>query len=415
MSGALRDRVLGSLTWSFFEQSGTKFVTLLVQILLARILSPDLFGILAILLVFVNVADSIAQSGLGTALIQRENVTDADYSTAFWLSLSIGLASYAVLFFAAPFLSALYGVSDLTLLLRVLALRIPINSFISIQRSFLQRALDFKKLFGTSFCAAVISGMAGVVAACVGLGIWSLIIQIIVQSFLSCFFMLLLVPWKPAIAFDAVLAKRLFSYGWKISATGVIDAIYSGTSELVIGKTCSISDLGYYSQGRKWPNTGIGILSTTMQNVLFPAFSAIKSDPGRLRGAIAKALVTGSFVVVPTSVFLIVAAEPVVTLLLTDKWIACVPIFQTTCVGCCTLLLQLVNLRAYMALGHSGLYLGLEIVKTLVSGALICATALLTANIYYVAIATMVSGLISVIGIDLWPAKKYFSIAGFSR
>lgn len=406
MSRLSRSEVMGSLTWSFLEQGGTKLLTLVVQIFLARILAPELFGVLAILLVLVNIADALAQSGLGTALIQYENVKDEDYSTALWLSMFIGLIAYAVLFLAAPLISTLYGIADLTVLLRVLALRIPINSFISIQRSYLQRQLDFQKLFRANFCAALVSGLIGIALAIAGLGVWALIAQVLLQSCLACILMQRLVPWRLRLVFDRSIAKTLFSYGWKISATSVIDAIYNGISELVIGKACSISDLGYYSQGRKWPIAGIGVLSTTVQNVLFPAFSVLKKDSERLHSAIKMALVTGSFLIVPVSIFLIVSAEPAVSLLLTEKWLPCVPIFQATCVGCSILLLQLINLRAYMALGHSGLYLGLEVIKTLFSGIVICATAVYTSNIYYVAIATMVSGLVSVIGIDLWPAKK---------
>ena len=371
-----------SFVWSFLEQGGSKAILLLVQIILARLLSPEAFGVLAILLVVTQVSDSIAQSGLGMALIQKSDSSDGSYSTAWWLSLSLAAALYIVVFLAAPAISVFYGMPDLVAYLRVLGLIVFFNSANSIQRSFLQRSLNFKSIFAATTLAAFASGVAGIVMAFLEFGVWALVAQSLLQSAFTCIVMWVMVSWKPTFDFEAGEAKSLFGYGWKICITGILNVFYSGISELIIGRACSAGELGLYSQGRKYPQAAIGVMSNSIANVLFPMFSAIKDDASELRKAIRRGLKLGTFVVAPMSLLAAVIAEPLVTLLLTEKWLACVPIFQLTCVSNALLMLQLVNLRAYMALGDSGLYMRLQIIKVLGGGAVIWVTALLTKDIY---------------------------------
>lgn len=379
---------------------------MLVQVVLARMLVPEAFGILAILLVITGVADSIAQSGLGMALIQRSEATDDDYSTAFWLSLGIAVILYVAIFAVAPLLASFYGQPDFSQLLQALSIIVVLNSVNSVQRAFLQRSMDFKALFEANVAAVVVSGILGIGAATFGLGVWALVIQTVSQSAITCVVLLIVVSWKPSLRFNVRSAGELLSYGWKLCVTGILNVLYTGLSELVIGKTCSIGDLGYYSQGRKWPNAAISVATNALQNVFFPAFSSIRNDRQALLGAVRRALVTGSFVVVPISFFFAVAAEPIVALLLTEKWLPSVPVFQMLCLSGSFTLLQIVNLRAYMALGDSGLYLKLQIVKVVLGGIVICAVAILTQDIYKVSLATMFAVVLSILIVDLQPAGK---------
>lgn len=395
-----------SFAWSFLEQGGSKAIALLVQIVLARLLAPEAFGLLAIMLVVVDIATTVSQSGLGTALVQKPDIDDLDCTTAFWLSIGLATAFYAVIFFGAPFLAAFYGMSGLSPCLRVIALAIPINAVNSVQRSLLQRDLDFKAIFKTNISAVVISGAAGIGVAILGLGVWALVIQTLFQAMVSCVVMAGQVPWRPSIAFDRGSLRSLFSYGWKICATGILNVIYTGISELIIGKACDAGQLGYYSQGRKWPLAGMHVVSNALQNVMFPAFSSMQGDPERLRSAIRKALRVGNFVMAPFALFFCVAAEPVVALLLGEAWLPCVLVFQLACATNCVLMLQLVNLRAYMALGDSGLYLKLQVIKVCVGGAIIWTTAVLTKDIYWTALATSAWGFCSILIVDLSPARR---------
>lgn len=404
--------MIRSFAWSFLEQGGSKVVQLLVQIALARLISPEAFGMLAILLVLTNVGDAIAQSGLGMALVQKNDAKSKDYTTAFWLSLLIAIGVLILLWIASPFVALLYCEPDLELLLRILSLVVVFNSVNSVQRAYLQRNMNFKGLFYANFTAALLSGVTGVVAACLGAGIWALIVQALTQSLFACAVLLAVVPWKPSLEFDRASAREMFSYGWKICVTGILNVVYVGVSELIIGRTCSVADLGFYSQGRKWPNAVIAIVTNSLQNVFFPAFSAVKNNLEVLRMEMRKSLVAGSFLLVPFSFFCTVAAEPIIVLLLTDAWLPCVPVFQAICLSNSLTLLQVVNLRAYMALGDSGLYMRLQIVKVVLSIFCIGGAAVLTRDIYIVSAVTAILGAFNILVVDLQPAK---SMHGYSR
>ena len=225
-----------SLLWSFLEQGGSKIIALLVQILLARLLSPEAFGVLAILLVVTNVADAIAQSGLGSAIIQRSKSDNLTYTTAFWLSMGIAAILFCLILCSAPVIESFYGMPGLGNYLSVLAIIVFFNSANSIQRSILQRDMDFKSLFLTSTLAALFSGVIGVGGAFLGWGIWALVAQSLTQSVAMCVVMATRVSWKPSFAFSKEEAVELFSYGWKVASTSILNVLYTGISDIVVGK-----------------------------------------------------------------------------------------------------------------------------------------------------------------------------------
>lgn len=407
--------MIRAFLWSFLEQGGTRIIQLLVQIVLARLIGPEAFGILAILLVFTNIADAIAQSGLGMALVQKPNAAKKDFTTAFWLSLLLAAMVFIILWLIAPLLASIYQEQSLEILLRALSFVVFLNSVNSVQRAYLQRHMDFKKLFQANVIAALLSGIFGIGAAVLGFGIWALVIQTLSQSLFTCITLLVVVPWKPTFTFDKTSAGLMYSYGWKICITGILNVIYTGVSELIIGKACSVTDLGYYSQGRKWPNAAISLATNALQNVFFPAFASLQNDLAGLRAAMKKSLVAGSFLMVPVSFFFAVAAEPVVALLLTETWLPCVPVFQSLCIANSLMLLQVINLRAYMALGDSGLYMRLQIIKVALSVVAISVAALLTKDIYIVAAVNAVLIAFNVIFVDLHSAKRVHSYSRLSQ
>lgn len=409
----------GNLTmqfvWSFLEQGGSKAVQLVVQIILARILAPDLFGVLAIILVVANIADTLAQSGLASAIIQEgSDVDDDTYTTAFWLSMGLAVAIYVVVFVVAPVISGFYDMDELDLYLRVMSLIVFVNAANSIQRAHLQRDLDFKPLFRTTTIAVIISGVVGIAAALAGLGIWALILQAMSQSVVACIEYAFLVPWRPSLTFRVGQAKSLFAYGWKMCLTGILSTLCASISDLVIGKACTSEQLGYYSQGRKWPTAVISAATSSIQNVVFPALVRMRDDQEAFRAACAKALVAGSFVIAPFSFLLVDMAEPLIRFLLTDKWMPSVPIFQMICASYSVLMMELVNLRAYMALGDSDLYMRIHLVKLPIGIVLIGTAALVSQDIYVVAAVSSVYVVAQILFIDLAPAGISYGL-GFAR
>lgn len=401
-------KTVEAFLWSFLEQGGSKAIALIVQIVLARLLSPDDFGVLSIMLVVTNVADAIAQSGFGSGLIQKTDADECSYDTAFWMSVVIAVVMYLALFALAPLFASFYNMEGLDRYLRVLSVVILFNSFNSIQRSYLQRNMNFQGMFRVSLIAIVASGVAGIATALAGFGVWALVVQTLSQSVFTCICMRLVVPWVPKPRFNKKDAVSLFRFGWKISLASVVSTLYSGISELIIGRTCSASELGLYSQGRKYPGAAINVMTNAIGNVLFPVFSEAKSDEGLFRDKVSKALRLGSFALVPVSMFATVAAEPIVGLLLGDTWLPCAPIFSLTCAANAVAAFHLVNLRVYMAKGNSGLYMRLQIKKTVIGFLCVGGTAVATGDIYATAWAVFLSWIISVIGVDMRPAARVF-------
>lgn len=404
-----------AFAWSFLEQAGSKVVSVVVQIVLARLLAPEAFGVLAILLVVTNVADAIAQSGLGMSLIQKKDSDSCSFSTAFWLSLAVSIVLYVAIVFSADALAAFYAMPDLAVYLRVLGIVVVFNSMNSIQRAYLQKQFNFKALFRINILAAIASGVLGVLVALLDGGVWALVMQVTSYSVFVFVIMMFLIDWKPSRVFDIAEAKILFSYGWKICATSLLNVVHTGISELVIGKTCSAAELGYYSQGRKYPMTAINVAINALQNVMFPALAAVQDNSDQFRRTLVKMVSFGTYIVFPLTFLFAVIAEPTIRLLLTDVWVPCVPIFQMVCISHCAMIFTLVNLRAYMALGKSGLYLKLQIAKTIIAGLAICLTAILTRDIYLTAFATFVTTLLNALIVDLFPAKRTHGYGAISQ
>lgn len=395
-----------SFIWSFLEQSGAKFITLFVQVVLARLVSPESFGILAILLVITNVADAISQSGLGSALIQKKDASEDSFSTAFWLSGGVAVALCVVIWFLAPFISSFYAMSEIEGYLRVLSIVVVFNSINSIQRSQLQKDMRFEILFKASFVAAIGSGIVGIGCALASWGIWALVVQVVTQSVIVCVLMLIFSRWVPRLVFKAGEAKDLFAFGWKVCVTGILGVAYNGISELIIGKVCDPAALGYYSQGRKYPMAVITVATNAVQNVLYPAFASVKDDAQELHRLLKKSLIAGSFFITPLSLLLAVLAEPLVAIILTEQWLPCVPIFQLVCISHCLLMVTSVNMRGYLAVGNSGIYLKLQAVKMALGLIVICSTAIISGDIYATAIATCCVTLFNALVIDCLPARR---------
>lgn len=397
------------------EQGGAKAISMVVQIFLARLLVPEDFGLLAILLVVVNISDALAQSGFGLALIQRKNASEDLYSTAFWISIALSIVIYAIIFFIAPIVSSFYNKPELSTSLRVISIVVVFNAASSIQRAYLQKRFRFKTLSIISVASTSVSGAVGIVCALWGLGLWSLIIQTLLQGMITLLLMFINIDWKPSFVFLSRDAFSLFNYGWKMCATSILNSVSNGLSELVIGKTCGAIPLGYYSQGRKYPNAITGSLTNAVSNVMFPSFSCLQDRMDVLRDSARKSLMLGSFCIVPLTFFMAAAADQLINILLTSKWQECVFVFQVTSLSYSVLFLQIVNLRVYMALGRSDVYLSIHIIKSIANAICVVAIAVITENIECVAAAAAAISLVTVLCVDIVPANKLYGYSAVKQ
>lgn len=408
-------KVTSSFIWTFLQQGSSKIINLAIEIMLARLLCPEAFGVLAILTVFVQLADGMSRSGLNMALVQREEATERDFSTGFWLAEGIACVSYVLVFLVAPFIANFYSMLDLEIYLKVFSLVLFINAFNSIQRAYLQRKFAFKGIFLASFISVVLSGICGIIAAASGLGTWALVIQAMVASVASCVVFAFAVPWRPKFEFDSENAKSLFSFGWQSCVVSMINNLYSSANNLIIGKVCSSAELGLYNRGSRYPSAVVGVIGLAAADVLLPAFSRLQNDQKKMVATVRKALLLGCFFVAPMAICMAIVAEPLVILMLGETWLSCVPIFQFTSLGLAVCFLQTVNQRIYLAMGRSDIFMVQELVKIAISAMLVITSALIFRNIYIISFATLIAMLICVIGVDMHSSRKVIGYGRFSQ
>ena len=399
----LKTTVLTSLIWKFLERAGVSGVQTVIQIVLARILLPEDYGIIALIAVFIAIAQIFVTSGLNTALIQKKEVDDTDYSSVFFLSLIIAAVCYAVIFITSPLIAAFYGNEIITPVLRVLGITLFFGAFNSIQNAVITRTFTFKNLFISSLGAVIISGIVGIVMALLGYGVWALVGQQLVSYIALCAIMWITVDWRPKLLFSLTRVKTLFSFGWKLLVSAQIDTIYRNISTLVIGKLYPTSMLGYYSQGKQYPEVLVSNLDSSIQAVMLPAYAKNQDDKETVKQIMRRALTTSSFLVLPVMAGLAAVAEPLVILLLTEKWIMAVPFLQIFCCVYAMWPIHTVNLQAINGIGRSDVFLKLEIIKKAVG--VIALAITIPMGIYAMAIGMIFTGIISTF-INAYPNKK---------
>jgi O-antigen/teichoic acid export membrane protein len=391
--------IIASLFWKYCERLGTQLTQFVVSVVLARILAPDDFGVVALALIFIAIANIFVQSGLNTALIQKKDADDLDFSSVFWASLGISFIAYAVFFFAAPFIADFYGKEILVPVTRVLALTIPIGVLNSIQNAYVSRHMMFKKLFYRSFGAMIPSGIAGIVAALYGAGIWAIVIQQISISILNIAILWVVVPWHPSFKFSGTRLKSLFSFGWKLLCSSLLDACYSNLRGLIIGKVFTPADLAYYNRGDHFPNLVVNNINHSIQSVMLPSLSAYQDDRPMMKKLMRRSIVTTSFLILPMMAGLAVLAKPLILFLLGEKWLTCVPFVQIYCFIYAFRPIHTSNLSAINAMGRSDIFLKLEIIKEFVGiGILLGSLFLFNSPLgiaYGAALATLISAFIN--------------------
>lgn len=398
-----KSKVIYSLFWKFMERGGTQGVQFIIQVILARLLAPDEYGTIAIVLVFINLARVFVQSGLNTALIQKKHADEVDFSSVLYVSLFIALMLYGLIFLTAPNIAGFYDDSILTPVLRVLAFILFFGAFNSIQNAYISRHMMFKKLFYSSLGAVVLSGIAGIVAAYMGLGIWALVIQQLVNQAATTIIMWFTVKWRPKLRFSFIRVKTLFAFGWKLLASSLIDVLYKDLRTLIIGKLYTSSMLGYYNRGQSFPKVIVSNINGSIQSVMLPTLSAYQDNKKRIKEMMRRTIVTSSFLIFPMMIGMSVVAEPMIKLILTDKWLPAVPFIRIFCMSYTLWPIHTANLQAINAVGRSDIFLKLEITKKVVG--LIILGVSLPFGVYALAFSSIISGIVSSF-INAYPNKR---------
>jgi len=374
------------------ECGGTQVIQFVIQIVLARLLAPEQFGIIAMVMVFIKLAQVFAQSGFNTALIQKKEVDEIDFSSVFYLSLLVACLLYLILFFTAPFIANFYNSEQLILVLRVLSIILPFGAYNSIQNAIISRRMEFKKLFFSSIGAILVSGTVGIIIAYAGLGVWALVVQQLTNQFMITLILWFTVKWRPKFKFSLERVKSLFSYGWKLLISSLIDTLYMNLQSLIIGKIYNPATLAFYNRGEQFPQIIVTNINGSIQSVMLPALSSEQDNKRRVKDLVRRSIVTSSFILFPIMIGLIVIAESLVKIILTEKWLPCMPFLQIACLSYALYPIHTANLQAINALGRSDIFLKLEIIKKMVGLSILGIS--IPFGIYAMAIAMLITSIV---------------------
>lgn len=359
----MKNKVLVNMLWRFAERCGAQGVAFVVSIVLARLLSPSVYGTIALVTVFTTILNVFIDSGFGSALIQKKDADDVDFSTVFYFNITICVLLYIIMFFCAPFIANFYNDESLVSIIRVLSLTLIISGVKNVQQAYVSRTLQFKRFFFATLGGTVGAAIIGITLAYTGFGVWALVIQQIFNALVDTIILWCTVKWRPKKKFSLKRLKGLFSYGWKLLVSALLETGYNNVRQLIIGKLYSSSDLGYYNKGKQFPNLIITNVNTAIDSVIFPVISSKQNDISEVKRFTRQAIRVSSFVIWPIVIGLAASAETVVRLLLTDKWLPCVPYLQIFCLVYGFLPIHTANLNAIKAVGRSDIFLKLEIIK----------------------------------------------------
>lgn len=399
----MKNKIVNNFIWRFAERCGAQVVTLIVSIVLARILAPSDFGTVSLVIVFTTIMQVFVDSGLGTALIQKKDADDLDFSSVFYFNFAVCLILYAVMFVSAPFIADFYNDTSLTPIIRVISLTIVISGVKGIQQSYVSRNMLFKRFFFATLGGTIFSAFLGIGMAYAGCGVWSIVAQQLSNTAIDTLILWITVKWRPKKMFSWERLKSLLSYGWKLLASSLLDTVYNNLRNLIIGKIYTSADLAYYNQGDKFPKVIVTNINASIDSVLLPSMAGQQDHRDRVKSMTRRAIKTSTYIMAPLMMGLMFCAEPIVKLLLTDKWLPCVPYLRIFCFTYMFWPIHTANLNAIKAMGRSDLFLKLEIIKKIMGLALLLVT--MRISVMAMAYSLIVSGILSQI-VNSWPNWK---------
>lgn len=360
---SLKKSALSGMYWTFIQQMSSQAIGFIISIILARILLPEEFGLIALLGVFIAIGNTLVNSGLGLSLIRTKEVDDDDYSTVFYFNLVISLLVYCIVYYTAPFIANFYNQPPLTNIARIYSLTFVISSLSVVQNTRLNKAMNFKQLTIISIPSLLISGATGVILALNNFGVWSLVWSAIVKEAAHTIQLWWYSPWTPLLRFKTEKIKQHFTFGYKMTIAGVVDTLFKDIYTIVIGKFFDPMQVGFYNRANTFRQLPIKSLGNILNKVTFPLFSKIQDDDERLKNAYKKVMQMSIFLVAPVLLFMAVLAEPLFRFLLTEKWLPAVPYFQILCIAGILHPINAYNLNILTVKGKSDLYLKLSIIK----------------------------------------------------
>lgn len=393
----IKKKTISGVFWRLAERFLAQLISFVVSIVLARILLPEEYGIVALVMVFINIFNAFVTSGLGASLIQKKNADDIDFSTMFYAGLGLAIVLHIILCAFSPLIANIYGMPSLTIVLIVMGLKMPISSISSIQQAYISKKMDYKKFFYATLIGTIISGVLGIIAAVKGLGVWALVIQYLSNSLIDTIVLFIVIKWRPKLLFSYERFKGLFKYGYKVMLSGVIGTLFEQLKNFVIGLKYSSVDLAYYNRGEQIPSLIYNNVNTTFETVFFSAISHIQDNREYVKLTLRKMIKVVFYIVTPIMFGIAVVAKPLVIIILTDKWLKCIPFLMIICIQQPFGTISTIHLQSIKAVGRSDTLLKLEFIKKplflafIVAGMFISPIAIVIASGIYTFIALAIN------------------------
>ena len=396
------------LFWSYAERFLAQGITLLVSIVLARILDPEHYGIIAIVSIFITICDALVTGGFGNALVQKKDATDIDFDSISWLSISIAGILYIVLFFSAPIIASFYEESLLVPVLRVMGVKFIFSAFNSVQQAYVQRKMIFKKFFWATLGSSVISGVVGIGMALNGFGVWALVGQYLSNTLISTIILCFTIGWRPRFRVSISSIKKLWKFGAGMLAATMTYVFKDNIRSLIIGKRFTSSDLAFYNQGKKYPQLLVTDIVESLGKVMFPVLSAEQESADKIKYIMRKSVRVSSYVLTPCIIGLLSVADTFVLAVLTDKWLPCVPYMRVLSLVYITRPMTTIFQKGLLAVGKTGVNLFHEIITSVLTIILLLVAVFAFDSIILIAWSYV---LIMILGLLVFAffVKKYFA------
>ena len=404
--------IISSLFWKFMERAGANVISFIVNLVLARLLSPSDYGIISVITIFITLANVFVQGGFNTSLIQKKNADSKDFSSVFYFSLAFSFILYIIMFFAAPFIGLFYKSDILPSALRVLSLNIIIGSINSIQVAYVSKQMHFKKLFKSSILSILLSATVGITSAISGLGVWALVAQQLTLNISTCIIMFITVKWRPTFEFSLAKLKILINFGWKILVSNLITTLFLDIRSLIIGKVYSTKMLGFYNRGKQFPQVLLDNVTSSIQSVMLSAYSKEQDNLQKVKHMTRTTISLCAYITFPMMFGFVAVSEELIQLVLTDKWLPCVPYLKIYCFIYMLSPIHMANIQALKGLGYSGIVLKLDIFRKIMEFVILIISVQL--GTIEIAIGGLIASIISLV-INLKPNTKILKYSYFEQ
>ncbi|MBR4118735.1 MAG: lipopolysaccharide biosynthesis protein [Bacteroidales bacterium] len=375
MAESLRGKTLKGMIWSLAENFSLQGIQFIIGVLLARVLTPSDYGMVGMLAIFTAVSQTLINSGFSTALVRKNDRTQADLSTTFYFNIVVGFVLYFVLFFSGPLIADFYNTPLLSDLIKVTAISLILNSLCIVQQALFTIKMDFKTQAKISVIGALVTGVVGVTMAYTGFGVWSIVWPGVFGGAVRCILLWVWGKWRPTWEYSWKSFKELFGFGSKLLIAGIIASIYDNLYSIVIAKKFSASSLGYYTRAEGYSSLPATTISLTLHRVTFPLLCQIQDNNSRLQATYRQLIALSAFIVFPIMIWVATLAKPLITIIITNKWIECVPYLQILCIAKMLYPIHILNNNLLQVKGRSDLFLKIDIAKKIVGVIVLIITA----------------------------------------